>query len=129
MLHLHLFQMRPNVATLLPGLQSRADQLLEVGPRSVLVAYDFRRYESETVEIVERAKKRGATVIVITDPWTSPARVSPTRCWPPMSVRPRPSIPWSACALTEALIAELAVREGQAWACPHPGAGNPQGGL
>jgi DNA-binding MurR/RpiR family transcriptional regulator len=114
MLHLHLFQMRPNVATLLPGLQSRADQLLEVGPRSVLVAYDFRRYESETVEIVERAKKRGATVIVVTDPWTSPAARFADAVLAADVGSPSPfdsMVP--ACALTEALIAELAVREGK----------------
>jgi DNA-binding MurR/RpiR family transcriptional regulator len=115
MLHLHLFQIRPNVSTLLSGLQSRADQLLDIGPRCVLVAFDFRRYESETVEIVERAKARGATVIVITDPWTSPAARFADAVLAAGVASPSPfdsMVP--ACALTEALIAELTVREGRA---------------
>ncbi|MGE0237784.1 MAG: MurR/RpiR family transcriptional regulator, partial [Parvibaculaceae bacterium] len=114
MLHLHLFQIRPNVSTLLPGLQSRADQLLELGPRSVLVAYDFRRYEAETVDIVRRAKKRGATVIVITDPWNSPAAryANAVLAAEVESLSPFDSM-LPACALTEALIAELTVRAGK----------------
>ena len=114
MLHLHLFQMRANVTTLLPGLQSRSDQLLEVGPRSVLVAYDFRRYEAETVDVVRRAKKRGATVIVITDPWNSPSAryANAVLAAEVESLSPFDSMV-PACALTEALIAELAVRAGK----------------
>jgi DNA-binding MurR/RpiR family transcriptional regulator len=114
MLHLHLFQIRPNVSTLLPGLQSRFDQLLDVGPRSVLVAYDFRRYEAETVHLVTRAKARQATVIVITDPWNSPAAQHADAVLAAEVASPSPfdsMVP--ACALTEALIAELTVREGQ----------------
>src|SRR5262245_11485153 len=114
MLHLHLFQMRTNVSTLLPGLQSRADQLLEVGPRSVLVAYDFRRYEAETVAIVRRAKERGAMVIVITDPWNSPAarHADAVLAAEVESLSPFDSMV-PAAALTEALIAELTVRAGR----------------
>lgn len=113
MLHLHLFQIRSGVATLLPGLQSRADQLLDLGHRSVLVAFDFRRYEAETVDIVKRAKRRGATVIVITDPWNSPAARHADAVLAAEVASPSPfdsMVP--ACALTEALIAELTVRAG-----------------
>jgi len=114
MLHLHLFQIRPHVSTLLPGLQSRFDQLLDIGPRSVLVAFDFRRYEAETVELVARAKEREATIIVITDPWNSPAARYADAVLAAEVASPSPfdsMVP--ACALTEALIAELTVREGQ----------------
>ena len=114
MLHLHLFQLRPHVSTLLPGLQSRGDLLLDVGPRSVLVAYDFRRYEAETVHIVRRAKERGARVIVITDPWNSPAAQDADAVLAAEVTSPSPfdsMVP--ASALTEALIAELAVRLGK----------------
>lgn len=113
MLYLHLFQMRANVSTLLPGRQSRADQLLQVGPRSVLVAYDFRRYEAETVDIVKRAKARGASVIVITDPWNSPAAryADAVLSAEVESLSPFDSM-LPASALTEALIAELTVRAG-----------------
>ena len=114
MLLLHLFQMRRNVSTLLPGVQSRADQLLDVDQRSVLVAYDFRRYEAETVATVRRAKERGAKVIVITDPWNSPAARYADAVLAAEVGSPSPfdsMVP--ACALTEALIAEVTVRAGQ----------------
>lgn len=114
MLYLHLFQLRAKVSTLLPGLQSRTDQLLDVGPRSVLVAYDFRRYEAETVNIVRRAKARGARVIVFTDPWNSPATHYADAVLAAEVASPSPfdsMVP--SCALTEALIAELAVRMGE----------------
>ena len=114
MLHLHLFQIRANVSTLLPGLQSRTDQLLDAGPRSVLVAFDFRRYEAETVNVVRRAKERGASIIVITDPWNSPAARYADAVLAAEVASPSPfdsMVP--ACALTEALIAELTVRAGQ----------------
>lgn len=114
MLYLHLFQMRANVSTLLAGVQSRSDQLLDVGPRDVLVAYDFRRYEAETVRVVQRAKGRGARVIVITDPWNTPAARLADAVLAAEVTSPSPfdsMIP--ASALTEALIAELAVRIGK----------------
>jgi DNA-binding MurR/RpiR family transcriptional regulator len=114
MLQLHLFQLRPQVSTLLAGLQSRADQLLAVGPRSVLVAFDFRRYEAETVSIVRSAKERGATVVVITDPWNSPAARYADAVLAADVASPSPfdsMVP--ATALTEALIAEITVREGK----------------
>jgi DNA-binding MurR/RpiR family transcriptional regulator len=50
--------------------QSR--RLMDIGSRDVVVAYDFRRYHVETVEFSLRAAERGAKVILITDPWTSP---------------------------------------------------------
>lgn len=114
MLFLHLFQLRPNVSTLVPGLQTRADQLLDVGPKSVLVAYDFRRYEAETIDLVIHAKARGAIVILITDPWTSPAARHADAVLAAEVASPSPFdslVP--ACALTEALIAEITVREGE----------------
>jgi DNA-binding MurR/RpiR family transcriptional regulator len=114
MLYLHLFQIRPNVSTLVPGLQTRFDQLLDVGPRSVLVAYDFRRYEAETVELVVHAKKRGATVIVITDPWTSPAARHADAVLAAEVASPSPFDSLvAAFALTEALIAEITIRAGE----------------
>ena len=114
MLYLHLFQIHPNVSTLVPGLQTRADQLLNIGAKSVLVAYDFRRYEAETVELVLHAKQRGAIVILITDPWTSPAAHHADAVLAAEVTSPSPFdslVP--ACALTEALIAELTVRAGE----------------
>ncbi|MDP9138023.1 MAG: SIS domain-containing protein, partial [Pseudomonadota bacterium] len=59
-------------------------------------------------------KERGATVIVITDPWSSPAARHADAVLAAEVASPSPfdsMVP--ACALTEALIAELTVREGR----------------
>ncbi len=72
MLYLHLFQIRPNVRTLRDGLQSRADQMLEVGPKSAIVLFDVRRYQADTVRLAHQARERGAAVLLVTDPWESP---------------------------------------------------------
>jgi DNA-binding MurR/RpiR family transcriptional regulator len=72
MLFLHLFQMRPGVRMIESGIQARRDQLLDVDNRSVLVMFDFRRYEKESVAISMAAKEQGAQVILFTDPWQSP---------------------------------------------------------
>ncbi len=72
MLYLHLFQVRPNVRTLSAGLQTRTDQLLEVGAKSVLMVFDVRRYQADTVTLARRAKDREATILLVTDPWESP---------------------------------------------------------
>jgi DNA-binding MurR/RpiR family transcriptional regulator len=71
-LYLHLWQMRPDVRVIQDGLQPRRDQLLGVGPKSVLLVCDFRRYQADTVALARTAKQRGATVLLLTDPWESP---------------------------------------------------------
>ena len=72
MLYLHLFQMRPGVHMIHEGLQARNEQLLEIGPRSVLLICDFRRYQANSVSLARAAKARGAAVLLLTDPWESP---------------------------------------------------------
>lgn len=72
-LYLHLYQMRPGVRMIQEGLQPRRDQLLGVGPKSVLMICDFRRYQADSVALARMAKQRGATVLLMTDPWESPA--------------------------------------------------------
>lgn len=63
--------MRPGcseVSRALPAL----DQVVDVGRRSVVVAFDYRRYEDSTIEFARRAAEREATVVLFTDPWLSP---------------------------------------------------------
>ena len=50
--------------------------LVDANRRTVLVAFDFRRYEQETVEVAALATERGAKVIVVTDTLMSPATAS-----------------------------------------------------
>lgn len=108
MLYLHLYQMRPGVRMIQPGLQARDDQLLELGPKSVLMIFDLRRYQADSVSLARVAKERGATILLVTDPWESPIAefadhiliAEVTSASPYDSMVP-------AFALAEALIAEV----------------------
>jgi DNA-binding MurR/RpiR family transcriptional regulator len=71
-LYLHLYQMRPDVRVIQEGLQPRMEQLLAAGPKSVLLISDFRRYQADSVALARAAKDRGATILLLTDPWESP---------------------------------------------------------
>ncbi len=52
--------------------------MLDVGPRDVLVAFDYRRYQHDTVRLAMIAKRQGATLIAFTDPYLSPLAATPT---------------------------------------------------
>jgi DNA-binding MurR/RpiR family transcriptional regulator len=47
--------------------------LLDMGRSSVLVVFDVRRYQPDVIEFAAAASRRGATVVLLTDPWRSPA--------------------------------------------------------
>jgi DNA-binding MurR/RpiR family transcriptional regulator len=115
MLYLHLFQMRPQVHLMRDGVQPRADQLLDVGPRGVLMVHDVRRYQADTVRLARRAKERGATIILATDPWESPIAEIADHVLVAEVTSPSPfdsMVP--AFALGEALIAGVMRRMGPA---------------
>jgi DNA-binding MurR/RpiR family transcriptional regulator len=101
MLHLHLFRSaRMSRHCCWPAI---VDQLLDVD-RAVLVAHDFG---ATKLRRCTRGAPARTTVIVITDPWNSPAAqhadAVPRR--KSLAIALDPMVP--ACALTEALIAEL----------------------
>jgi DNA-binding MurR/RpiR family transcriptional regulator len=49
------------------------DMLLELDARATLVAFDFRRYQQDTADFVQAADARKAQIVLITDPYMSPA--------------------------------------------------------
>jgi len=68
-----LHHLRPDtrlVANDDPGL---AGALLDMGRGDVLVVFDFRRYQSDVVRAARFAAGQGAKVVLVTDPWLSPA--------------------------------------------------------
>jgi DNA-binding MurR/RpiR family transcriptional regulator len=89
------------------------DRLIDVDRRSVVVAYDIRRYAPDVVRFCEIAAKQGATVILFTDSRAAPASrhasltfVAPTEsagAWDSLS---------ALFALTEAMIARVTELEG-----------------
>ena len=73
----HLYQLRPGTHILRAGVVGVHDQLIEIGRRDILVVFDVRRYQADTIEIAERAKARRAHIILFTDTLLSPiARIA-----------------------------------------------------
>ena len=72
-LALHLQQVRRNVTARTQTLTLGLSDTIDAGKRDVYVLYDVRRYQRSTVELARRLSGRGTRLIVITDPWLSPA--------------------------------------------------------
>ncbi|MHA7270378.1 MurR/RpiR family transcriptional regulator [Arthrobacter sp. HLT1-20] len=69
----HLVLMRPDVQLVPHGGHERMSALLDLGRRDVLVIFDFRRYDRSVIEFANRANAKGSHVVLVTDPWMSPA--------------------------------------------------------
>ncbi len=104
---------RPHIVHVDGQTQKWADHLLDIGRRTVLVCFDFRRYQPDVLTFAERAAKRGARIVLITDPWHSAIERVASHVLPvPVA---SPSIYDSlapAVALAEALVGALARRLG-----------------
>ncbi|XVQ84441.1 MurR/RpiR family transcriptional regulator [Microbispora siamensis] len=70
---LHLRQMRPGTTVHPQTPAHHTGFLLDVGRRDVCVVFDFRRYQRDVVDLAMHAHGRGAKILLITDPWLSPA--------------------------------------------------------
>jgi DNA-binding MurR/RpiR family transcriptional regulator len=68
----HLRILRPNVRVVSAAGADRISSMLDVGRRDVLVAFDYRRYQHDTVRLALTARQQGATLIAFTDPYLSP---------------------------------------------------------
>lgn len=71
-LDLHLRMMRPNTRLLSWNQQPEAGFIADVGPRTVCVVFDVRRYQDDVIALAQLAAERGATIVLVTDPWMSP---------------------------------------------------------
>jgi DNA-binding MurR/RpiR family transcriptional regulator len=68
----HLFRLRSGVTLLDPQAGRRSAALLDIARGDVLVAFDFRRYERDTVDSTMLAGEQGARLVLITDVLMSP---------------------------------------------------------
>jgi len=64
--------LRPSVQVISAAGGDRTSALLDIGRRDVLVAFDYRRYQHDTVRTAVAAKRQGAALIAFTDPCLSP---------------------------------------------------------
>src|SRR4029077_1612425 len=72
-LALQLGVLRTGCSIVSEGTAPRILDTMEISRRDVLCAFDFRRYQEDTIAAAKVAASRGAEVIVFTDPWLSPA--------------------------------------------------------
>jgi DNA-binding MurR/RpiR family transcriptional regulator len=71
-LFLHL-QMIRSGTTLIPSSDaSWPHYVMDMKPGDVLVMLDVRRYQNDLLKLAEFAKKRGVSIILLTDQWRSP---------------------------------------------------------
>ncbi len=69
----YLGRLRRDVSVMSRDRGRRVASLLDMSNKSVLVAFDFRRYDEPTLHAVIEASQRHATVVLVTDVWLSPA--------------------------------------------------------
>ncbi len=68
----HLHELRPNIRFTENTHTWRSEQLLDINHKDIVVVFDTRRYQKDTVEFAMKANKNGAKIMLITDPYLSP---------------------------------------------------------
>ncbi len=111
----HLRILRQRVHAVSAAGADRVTSMLDLGRRDVLVAFDYRRYQRDTVRLAVAAKKQGATLIAFTDPYLSPLSSCADVILTSSVASPSPFDALTpAVALAEAVIAALVDRLGDA---------------
>lgn len=68
----YLAQLRPRVTDLGALTPGSFDLLVDIGRRDLVVAFDYRRYQTDVVAFARLAAERGARILLFTDTWLSP---------------------------------------------------------
>jgi len=112
-LALHLQLLRPGVAKVPAEPGDRTLTLLDIDRRSVLVAFDYRRYQLSTIDFGVAAARRGATVVLFTDHFLSPLAAEAAVVLPTTVEAPTPfDVLTPALAVVEAMVAGVVYRLG-----------------
>lgn len=109
----YLSILRPGVTRVTLGTGGRIASLMDVSDCSVAVVFDFRRYQTRSIEWGREAGARGARLILVTDQALSPLAPSAEILIPVATegLLPFPSM-LGAFAMVELLISETAARLG-----------------
>lgn len=111
--HLHL--LRSGVSPRGQEELSQLALLADAGRSDLLVLLDFRRYDLANIRYAEALASRGATILLLTDRWMSPAAEFADVVLPARVEAPSPFdslVP--AMAVVESLVAAVAERFGEA---------------
>ena len=68
---LHL--LRPGIGVVDVERTAAAQQLIDMRKGDVLIVFDYRRYQSDTIERARVVTEQGVNVVLFTDQWLSPA--------------------------------------------------------
>ncbi|MDR6289569.1 MULTISPECIES: MurR/RpiR family transcriptional regulator [Inquilinus] len=110
----HLHHLRAGVQELQAAAVPLYYQAADLGRRDVIVAFDYRRYERQTIALCRTAAKQGATVILVTDPWLSPIAEVAAHVLTAAIAVPSPfDTGVTGIALVEALLAGVLQRQGR----------------
>jgi DNA-binding MurR/RpiR family transcriptional regulator len=110
-----LNDVRPGVELLPAGSSRLLGESLGIVRSDVIIVFDYTRYQNDTVMFARQAARRGATVILVTDPFLSPAAdvAAHVLTFSVVSLPPFDS-PIGGFAIVESLIAGVAARLGEA---------------
>ena len=105
--------LRPGISLVDAERAAPVQQLIDIKKRDVLVVFDYRRYQADTIESARVAAAKGCTVVLFTDPWLSPvsAFASQVLVTSMETVGPFDSFV-GAVAVVEAVIAAVLTRLG-----------------
>lgn len=105
--------LRPNVGYVANEPGARVSALLDMDETTVLVAFDYRRYQRDTIAFGRAAAAQGAALVVCTDPYLSPLAPSATVLLTTTVEGPPPFVTLvPAFALVETLILGVVERGG-----------------
>lgn len=71
-LYAHLKEMRGNTEILGRHPALDVDTIIDIGKKDILVVFDYRRYQDDTIRLAQLAADQGALVVLFTDKWLSP---------------------------------------------------------
>lgn len=110
----YLIQFRSGIRDLGALGTESFDTLVDLGRRDVLVAFDYRRYQSDVVAYCRQAAARGVRIVLFTDPWLSPiADVAEVTIVGPTEVASPYDTLAPAVAQAEAFTAHLLALQGE----------------
>jgi len=114
-LHLHLQLLRSRVYRVPGDPGGRHAALLDVARRDVVIAFDYRRYQHDTVEFGALAVAQGARLVLFTDKFVSPLAGDATMVITTNTQTPSPFAVFSpALAAVELLLVSVVDRLGSA---------------
>lgn len=95
--------------------QKHPQHLLGIGRNSVVLVLDVRRYQTDVVDFARLAARNRATIVLLTDPWLSPAaRVASHVISFPIASTSIFDVLTGGMAIADALLGAIALRCGDA---------------